>query len=177
MSRALVFIDTETTGLDSIRHEVVEVAWAIGDGDVSTLVLPHAFTTPDPVALSLNGYLDRRLFDRATWADHDAWFDLHDRLENATLVGANPAFDARFLSAFFAAQLPDREPDPWHHRLLDVQAYGMAALALDEMPGLADLVRLCRERGHDVPESDHTAAADVEATRATFRALRAEVST
>lgn len=31
-----------------------------------------------------------------------------------------------------------------------------------------------RERGHDIPEPDHTAAGDVATTRAVFDALRAE---
>jgi ATP-dependent DNA helicase DinG len=173
VSRSLVFIDTETTGLLPTRHELVEVAWAIEDGPVQRLVLPHAFIDPDPVALKVNGYLDRDLYDQTTWATPRQVMDLAEALAGNTLVGANPAFDAGFLSAYF-----DRNglvSAPWHYRLLDIQAYGMAVLRLTEMPGLAELVRLLTERGFTVPESDHTAAADVKATRAVFRLLQAEL--
>lgn len=170
-----VFVDVETTGLDPAVHEVVEVAWAADDGPVHSLVLPHRFERPNPHALKVNGYLERGLYDRARWADEGQLTRFHIALTGATLVGANPAFDARFLAAFFGSQPFVYDPEPWHYRLLDVQAYGMAALGLDSMPGLADLVRWLREDGHVIPESDHTAAHDVEATRAVFHALRSRV--
>jgi hypothetical protein len=157
-TRPLVFIDTETTGLDPAVHEVVEVAWAVEDGPIESLALPHDFTRPDAKALALNGYLARKLFEAETWATEDDVLRLHGALKGATLVGANPRFDAAFLEAFFHRQSFIHDAEPWHYRLLDVQAYGMAALNLDAMPSLADLVRAVREKGFEVPESDHTAA-------------------
>jgi DNA polymerase III epsilon subunit-like protein len=170
VTRPLVFIDTETTGLDPQTHELVEVAWAVEGGPVNTLVLPHRFTNPDPKALAVNGYIERELYDPSGWATSDEMERLKADLTGCTLVGANPRFDAAFLATFHLLR-----SEPWHYRLLDIQAYGMAVLRLTEMPGLAELVRLLTERGFTVPESDHTAAADVTATRAVFWLLQAEL--
>lgn len=157
----LVFLDTETTGLDPEQHEVWEIAYAIDDGPIKSGIVRHAFTKPDPKALAMNGYLDRALdvtpdpvFER----------DLRANLEGATLVGANPAFDAAFLRARWGYA-------PWHHRLWDVEAYAAGVHGLSALAGLATIAAVLRDLGHDVPQPDHSAAADVATLRASFYAL------
>lgn len=39
--RPLVFLDTETTGLDPARHEVWEIAYAVGKHDILSAIVPH----------------------------------------------------------------------------------------------------------------------------------------
>jgi DNA polymerase-3 subunit epsilon len=158
----LVFLDTETTGLDPDRHEVWEIAYAVDDEPILSAVVPHSFANPDPKALAMNGYLDRaldvrpsRLFEESVKAD----------LDGATLIGANPAFDAAFLRARWGVT-------PWHHRLWDVEAYAAGVLGWDKLRGLAGIAEALREMGHEIPEPDHTAAADVATLRAAFRALQ-----
>lgn len=80
-------------------------------------------------------------------------------------MGANPAFDAAFLTARWGTA-------PWHLRLLDVEAYAMGALGYDRPRGLATITQDLRARGFEIPVPDHSAAADVAATRAAFYALR-----
>lgn len=165
---SLVYIDTETTGLDPLRHDVVEVAWAVEDGPVQRVVLPHTLDGADPVALTVCQYFERRLDEQQ--CSLDPYVTRQRRLlrvlRGATLVGSNPAFDAAFLRRKLGAAV-------WHHRLFDVSAYAAGVLGLDELLGLAELRRHLVERhGAEIPEPDHTAAGDVATVRAAFLALR-----
>ena len=157
-----VFLDLETTGLDPERHEPWEMAYAVDDGPILSAIVPHALYRPDPKALKLNGYLDRALD-----VTPDDRFEelLRSRLDGATLVGANPAFDAAFLRARWGYA-------PWHHRLWDVEAYAAGVLGHDALMGLAGVALALRHLGHEIPEPDHTAAGDVTTLRACFRALQ-----
>jgi DNA polymerase-3 subunit epsilon len=158
----LVYLDTETTGLDPTRHEIWEIAHAVDDGPIHTAIVPHTFTHPDPTALTLNGYLNRALT-----TPPDRFYDgnLEATLHGATLVAANPAFDAAFLRARWGRA-------PWHHRLLDIEAYAAGVLNLDTPPGLATITILLRAQGFKIPEPDHTAAGDVATPRTCHQALR-----
>lgn len=158
----LVFLDTETTGLDPALHEVWEIAWAVDGGLIQTRLLPHSLDTADPKALDLNGYWDRG-YDVPTSPAADV--DLKAILTGATIVGSNPAFDTAFLRARWGVA-------PWHHRLLAVESMAFAVLRYDVPKGLAGVAADLRELGHDIPEPDHTAAGDVATLRAVFRALR-----
>ena len=158
----LVYLDTETTGLDPDRHQVWEIAYAIDDGPVESSFVGHSVWSADPKALELNGYHDRfvsqpqlgLLFERI----------LRHDLEGATLVGANPAFDAAFLRRRWGVT-------PWRYRLLDVEAYGAGVLGLVEPIGLKGLTDAVRALGYEIPEPDHTAAADVRTLRRVHQAL------
>ncbi len=160
----LVFIDTETTGLNPTTHRAVEVAWAVEDGPVRAFVPWHTLDEADPQALAVNRYFEREL-DRMQDDDQPVGeADLLRDLRGVTLVGSNPAFDAAFLRKLLGVQL-------WHHRLVDVAVCAMWQFGWDRPRGLADIARVLRENGYDTPEPDHTAAGDVSATRSAYQAL------
>jgi DNA polymerase-3 subunit epsilon len=160
----LVFLDTETTGLDPQRHEIWELAYAVDDGDIHGGVVYHSLRSADPTALRLNGYHDRVYPQK--FSEMQALEEgLRKALDGATVVGANPAFDTAFLRARWGVT-------PWHHRLWDIEAYAAGVLGLDKLAGNAGVADLLRDRGFDIPKPDHSAAADVAATRASFYALR-----
>lgn len=164
MSGPLVFLDVETTGLDPRRHEVWEIAYAVGHGPVEASFVSHEFVTPDPAALRVNRYLERcHRWDPLVASRFED--TLQGVLRGATLVGANPAFDAAFLTARWGHV-------PWHHRLLDVEAYAMAVLGYDELQGQSRIRADLASLGYYVPKPDHTALADVECVRACFFVLR-----
>lgn len=174
--RALAFIDVETTGLDPDVHQVWEIALALDDGPIQSTIVEHHLDGADPVALAVSRYHERGgEFFTATIFDGDGIArailaetieqTIYESLSFATLVGANPAFDAAMLRARWGDA-------PWHFRLLDVEAYAMGALGYDRPRGLATITRDLRARGFEIPVPDHSAAADVAATRAAFYALR-----
>lgn len=162
---SLVFLDTETTGLDPFIHDIWEVAFAVDDGPIADYILVHSLKTADPAALELNDYWGR--FPQGARSS-GPWVDQHLRkvFEGATIVGANPAFDAMFLQHRWRAQ-------PWHYRLLDISSMSVAVFGFrgdGKPPGLVDVANECR-RFAEVPEPDHTAAGDVATLRACYRVL------
>jgi len=159
----LVYIDTETTGLDPNLHEIWEIAWAVNDGDIMSRNLPHSLITADPQALAMNGYYDRGLF-----AYEDQEFldvKLKKILTGNTLVAANPAFDAAFLRARWGVA-------PWHYRMIDVESMALGILGYDRPKGLAGIVTDVRELGYTIHQPSHSALSDVVALRDCYRALR-----
>lgn len=167
--RPIVVVDTETTGLDPDKDFAVEVAWwnlmtdergsFVPIHDVALVLIPE-----NVPALRVNRYIDR-LADAPQDEDFTELNLLHDHLDDATLAGSNPAFDAAFLARMFA-EGNRRRPRPWHHRLLDVAAFAAGALNFSEVPGLATV---CGELRINLP--DHTAEADVTAAGRCLLAL------
>lgn len=160
MTRDLVFLDTETTHLDAEKGQVWEIAYAINEGPVQAAFVPHTLHGANPEALVIGRYMERwqrpeRLYTDAFEAD------LMEALDDATLVGANPRFDAAFLKKRWSAE-------PWHYRLLDVCAYVAGAKGLGYVPGLSEAAEMMGFG--DLP--DHTAANDVLATQEAFYAAK-----
>lgn len=166
LSDDLLFLDTETTGLDLNLHDVWEVAYALGDGPISSHVLPHSLRNADPKALDLNGYRTR--FPAGTRASSplvDSF--LQETFVGKTIVGANPAFDAYRLEHRWGVA-------PWHYRMVDVGSMAVVVFDLDFPVGLSALAEKLAEEDWNIPQPDHTAAGDVATVRAVYKALRAE---
>jgi DNA polymerase III alpha subunit (gram-positive type) len=154
----LIFLDTETTGLDPIDHGVWEIAWAPEVGPVRSFFVDHHPDTADPKALELNGYHSR--FKQAE-VDTDAEVALRDiHLAGATIVASNPSFDTQFLYERWSQQ-------PWHHRKVDIATYAMPFLQASRPVGLAQVARAL-----GVEQPDHTAAQDVLVLRTCYLKLR-----
>jgi len=157
-----VYLDTETTGLDPDRHEIWELAYAVDNGRIESGVMFHSLRHADPKALAMNGYWERCGGSPEAWAELEG--GVRFALDGATIVAANPAFDAAFLRARWGVT-------PWRYRMLDVEAYAMGALGWDEPRGLKDIRTELTMLGHDIPEPDHTASGDVATLRACHYAL------
>ena len=153
----LIYLDTETTGLDPHQHQVWEIAWAVDHGPVNVIQVRHSLSYADPVALKMNGYLDR--WEGVCEAGMET--RLRERLQGATLVCSNPSFDEAFLRERW------RET-PWHHRKIDIATYAMPALGLDRPVGIAQIAERLGVRA-----PDHTAAGDVLTLRACYVELAA----
>lgn len=132
----LIFVDTETTGLDVRKHHIWEVAVIVrepGLDDVELLwqVRPD-LTEAEPKALEIGRYEERFVvpdgWEAACVLDGKATFrltlpefltDLQDELRDGVLIGSNPAFDDRFLTALMQDH---GMRTPWHYRPDDVVA-------------------------------------------------------
>lgn len=161
----LIFLDTETTGLEDDKHAVWEIAWAINDGPIESRVLVHSLMTADPKALEINGYFRRH--EGATPRSAGPQVDLMIRevLKGNTLVCSNPPFDRGFLKARW-------KDSPWHHRSVDISSFAMPLLGHDRPMGLAMVAAELREMGYEIPWEDHSAAGDVNAMREAYWALK-----
>lgn len=158
-----VYLDTETTGLDPMKHEPWEVAYAVDGGPILSSFLPlDRFQNANVDSLGI-GNFPRRYIWPDDWKIVDFDIALRNALAGATLVGANPSFDAAMLTH---AWWGEDTPAPWHYRMLDVEVYAMGALGYEKPQGLHRLSTDLRERGHDIPVPDHTAGGDVATVRA-----------
>lgn len=148
----LVFLDTETTGLDPDRHEIWEVAYIIRDEGVAdqerSVQLPiYHGERADPYGLRVGGWFDRRISasmfkstelspnypDDVVLAANGGIETVYEfarrivrEFNGATIVGAVPDFDVRFLTRWLNAH-----GQPWtgHYHLCDVENLAVGFLA------------------------------------------------
>ena len=133
----LAFIDLETTGLLTHKHEIIEIACIIADQiggtegpptlkfreEFEIRVKPRHIETADPEALSINGYSEERWHDAIDLKD--ALKILSEKTEDCIMVGQNITFDWSFLAEAFEEEGVDCLMD--YHRL-DTVAIAFAKL-------------------------------------------------
>ena len=154
MSKPFAILDTETTGLDPQKHEIIEIAVKSPLGVFHSLVKPQHIETAEPKALEMNGYA----------ANPDRWDSaptieevlpsvmLH--LSGCIMAGHNVGFDKDFLQEahinLYCARLP------FYHFLDTV------TLAMEQIPDLTrfNLNVVCDVLGVS-NEGAHTALVDV----------------
>ncbi len=104
--RPIAFTDVETTGLDEIKHEILEIGLVLVDqqtGEViDTLnlkVKPEHIETADETALKVNGY------DAGDWRDAipiiEAMALYGEKAKDAIFCSHNVTFDWSFIAAAF----------------------------------------------------------------------------
>jgi DNA polymerase-3 subunit epsilon len=159
----IVYLDTETTGLDVAKHQIWEIAYAVNDGPIWQSFVPHTLEHADPKALVISGYRERhRLVEKGeVWAQFAS--QLVEALVDSTLAGSNPRYDAAMLAKLLGAEL-------WHYRLLDVPTYAMGAMR--PMPDLPPGLWAATQAFSTAVVPDHTAEGDVAATREVHRAAQ-----
>lgn len=164
----LLFIDTETTGLNPETDQLIEIAYAyLDDPEPKTLILPHDRNNVSPEAAKVNNYYERGLGNPAIWCTRNQLIEFEwDILAGETLVGANIGFDESFL----AKEFPSKK---WHYRKLDIESIAYKAFGYPEkVPGMKQIFEELTSRGYELPEPDHTAAGDVRALVRAFEILR-----
>lgn len=120
----LTYLDLETSGLDSHRHEILEIGIvSVSPGERlawEAVIEPRHFESASPAALEVNCWHER-LAGAEKIPLRDALGTLVELLEDADEVriwdshcGSGRAFDARFLGAAFAEIVRDDidETDP-----------------------------------------------------------------
>jgi DNA polymerase-3 subunit epsilon len=167
--RPLAFIDTETTGLDSAIHEVIEVAIVkeYPDGRIEyyqSLIRPERIEDAHPKALEVNGYAaDPSRWDRMETMETVGPLIL-STLKDCVVVGHNVGFDIDMLEANMRrAGLSPRLP---YHKIDTVTlAYehlvpcGLESLSLDNIRRFLDWSL----------EDAHTAMKDAKDARRLYR--------
>jgi len=138
----LIFLDTETTGLDPRQgHEIIEIAmitrFSNGKEEIfHTKIKPQRIRTASPKALEVNGYNEKGWCDAMKM--EDAILEIAKRLEYGLVVGYNPYFDIGFIKSALAEYGLELS---WRIRALDcmVLAYehlrpsGLQYLSLDSV--------------------------------------------
>jgi DNA polymerase III epsilon subunit-like protein len=165
----VIFVDTETTGLDPTQHEVWEIALIEEDGtEYEWRIRPQRLDRAEPGALRVNRLYEREMAARAVNPTKSFWTVESGNLDgyvagkvaaltaNKHLVGVVPDFDARFLEVF----LRQRGLAPaWHYQTIDAEVLAAGRLGLSPPYRGEDIDRAL---GLDPPppEDKHTALGD-----------------
>jgi len=166
----LLFVDTETTGLDPTKHELLEVAAIRTSPDGLKIIsrfeaklMPLHLETAEPKALQVNNYKPEEwTVDKCVMPEVvvDA---LQQMAGNTVLVGQNVSFDEGFLSPLFVRL--GMKP-PWGYHKVDTVALAWPLFCYTGLPGLS-LEKLCAFLGvAEMPK--HRAMADAEACRQVY---------
>lgn len=136
----LAFIDTETTGLDFDRHEIIEIGCVIAaqtwTGNKLTLtkvdefelkIKPEHIERADQQALRVNGYNDADwLF---AYSLPEAMKIFSDKTKDCIFVSHNLSFDAAFVDKAFRAS---NVPNAMHYPRIDTISLAFAKLSNNE---------------------------------------------
>lgn len=175
-----VIVDTETSALEPEKAFAVEISALVYDPDVYAATggkteifdfVPHhtqdSMRFAEAEALAINRYYERGLWKRIQTEQEtrNTIRELVVALRDATLVGANPHYDAQILGPIFMRYGYERQPQ--HYRMYDVQAATAGRFALPTPPSLPDCAKAF---GIPVDESRaHSSLGDVHTT---FKILR-----
>lgn len=129
------FVDTETTGLDPVLHEIWEVGLITPDGQEHEWQLPVDLALADPMALSIGRFHERRKGPpglpppepyRKQVEKWDFAQEFADLTRGMHLAGAVVSFDAERLWKLLRAK---GQCPMWHYHLIDVEALAAGWLA------------------------------------------------
>jgi DNA polymerase III epsilon subunit-like protein len=159
--RDLIFVDTETGGLDSTKDPLVELTWARLEGEPKTLWF-GVTEVPDFID-NLIKFTERGIAGRVSpWNEVQEFLDAS---KDATMVAANPAFDMDFIKVAGLWQ--------FHYRMLDIESYAYAKLRedFDDVPSMKNIYDTLVGWGLELTAPDHTSRNDVLAMREAFKYL------
>lgn len=170
----LAFVDVETTGLNPHFHEVWEIGLIVDD-KMYEWQLSVDLRKADSGALRVGRFYERRDVDHVNWTDADVARAVASLTANRHLVGANPAFDAAFLSRFLH-RFGYRHA--WHYHLIDVETLMLGYLCAVapgwEMPLPWKSTDLSKRMGVNPDHFDrHTALGDARWVKAIYETVTA----
>jgi DNA polymerase III epsilon subunit-like protein len=169
--RPLIWLDTETTGLSTKKHEIIEFAAIREDGAVIEFkIKPQQIENAHPKALEVNGYTEE------AWAEAISPEVAVEQIilfaEGCEMTpmyaGHNVAFDWRFLQLLFES-VGRIEDWPFHYHSADtmtlarehLKPLGQRSISLG---ALCDTLKISNDGAH-------TALADVRRTLAVWNKL------
>jgi DNA polymerase-3 subunit epsilon len=172
IDRNLLFIDSETTGLDHTKHEMLEVAAILTSPNgldildaYEAKLFPIDIGAAEPQALKVNGYSEvewapEKCTDRGLVAGQ-----LHRMSSNAILVGHNVSFDENFATVFLKScgMTP-----PWHYHKIDTMCLAWPLFCARKIDYF-NLDTLCAY--FKIPRTVHRAMADTKACRSVYLEL------
>lgn len=166
--KKLVFLDTETTGLDPRIHEILEICLMGIDGEVLfySKIKPQRIETAHPKALEINGYSEEDWAGAPTF-DQVAE-EIAKHLKWAVMAGHNISFDLGFIKAEIERANPELLKGLGYH-LVDTVTLAYEQLCSCGLESLS-LKNVCEFLGVGLSNA-HTATADTEACRRVYLKL------
>ena len=167
----LAFIDIETTGLDVIRHEIIEIGCVLAALDLGVIeefelkIIPERIEEADPTSLKISHY------DPSVWTNalslRAAMEIFSKKLKDFIMVGQNVAFDSGFLEHAFSKT---GVVNTMHYHKLDTISIAWAKLHRSPDLEHFSLREMCVRFGIK-NEHAHTALSDARATYKLYKKL------
>ncbi|MEK7088866.1 MAG: 3'-5' exonuclease [Patescibacteria group bacterium] len=167
----LAFIDIETTGLDVIRHEIIEIGCVITTPKLEIIekfelkIKPEHIEDADPIALKITHYDSLNFKDAQNLKD--SMKILSKKVKGCIMVGQNVFFDSNFLEYNFAKT---KLKNSMHYHRLDTISIAWAKL--HEKPSIThfSLREMCKY--FDIENKNpHSALSDAYATYGLYKKL------
>lgn len=176
-TRKLVFIDLETTGVDPEKHEIIEIAWILVDGqsfevlsEFVAKVKPEHPETANPKALEITGYSEEE------WGNagllKEALGKIIQLAPQGMLVGWNIYFDWSFLEKGFKKF---NFVSQFDYHMIDVMV--IAYSKLHSKPEIRELGLKKIATYFGIEFQEHHALEDIRATYQIFKKLMQENET
>ena len=167
----LAFIDIEATGLDVIKHEIIEIGCVLTTPDLKIIeefelkIKPEYIENADPVSLKISHY------NKENWKDayslEKAMKILSKKTKDCIMVGQNVAFDSGFLEHAYSQT---SIVNSMHYHKLDTISIAWAKLHKDPNLEHFSLREMCVRFGIK-NEHAHTALSDARATYELYKKL------
>src|SRR3989344_664471 len=165
------FVDTETTGLNLTKHEIIEIGCVIADRDLKVIeefelkIKPERIENADPAALKVNHYNDQDW--KSALPLSEAMEIFSKKVKDCIMVGHNIAFDAGFLEYAFNQT---KMMNTMHYHKLDTVSVAWAKFHTNPEIEHFSLREMC-ERFGIKNERAHSALSDARATYELYKKL------
>ena len=162
---AIVFCDTETTGLDPDVHEIWEVALIVGEQEYEW-TLPVDLGRADARALTVGHFHERNWQSKVRSSRSAFAKKFRELTDGKHLAGAVISFDEERLRKLLRSE---NECPMWHYHLVDVEAFAAGKLQVAPPWNSEDLSRAI---GVDPGQYErHSALGDARWAQALYRAV------
>ncbi len=167
----LAFIDIETTGLDVVAHEIIEIGCVLTTPKLGVIeefelkIKPERIEDADPVSLKISHY-DPTLWTEAVSLG-EAMKVFSEKVKDSIMVGQNVAFDSGFLEHAFSIT---NIKNSMHYHKLDTISIAWAKLNKEPDLEHFSLREMCVRFGIK-NERAHMALSDARATFELYKKL------
>ncbi|MCH9626978.1 MAG: hypothetical protein S4CHLAM2_06100 [Chlamydiales bacterium] len=186
----LIFLDTETTGLNPDKHRTLEIAYKVIDGQTDKAVLsyetivsqrPEVWAESDPHSLKINGFTwEETLKGKSEKVVASEILNDLNRLglgeKEGVFICQNPSFDRAFFAQIINTDLQVHYGWPYHWLDLASMYWGIRVKENPQLPmeakeSLLSKNTIAKHYGLAPEESPHRAVNGVDHLLACYRAL------
>lgn len=167
----LAFIDIETTGLDVIKHEIIEIGCVIVTPKLKVIekfelkIKPRKIKNAVPISLKITHY-NKKDWKNA-YSREEAMRILSEKAKDCIMVGQNVSFDSGFLGYSFAKL---KIKNNMHYHKLDTISIAWAKLNKKNNITHFSLREMCKYFGIE-NKNPHSALSDAYATYELYKKL------
>lgn len=166
----IAVVDTETTGLDCNKHEVIEIGVLVYNQQTDTIISewdvkikPRYIETAQDEALKINGYLEHpHLYTNNIY---DTIIEFNSIVKDCIVLGQNIQFDLDMLKKYYNEF---KISDPFHrHRKLELTSVVWPIIRQSELTSMS-LHSLCKYAGIS-NKNEHRALSDCHRTLEVYK--------